>query len=175
MVVVGYKVQKLSASKPGKPGKAALWVRFTSPPEYVGKTIQMYPKSLEPKKGPACGADFSLVRAIADSHPHATTLRDLSITSSTSAAFTSTLQKPRDSMTAAFDDNGTSDDMDIALQLDFPVFPPQQSLDDLFSASVMQPQAMLGHWLETQKDESHDIQNQGEDFFNPIDPTTWQE
>jgi hypothetical protein len=36
MVVVGYKVQKLSSSK------AALWVRFTSPPEYVGKTIQMY-------------------------------------------------------------------------------------------------------------------------------------
>ena len=44
MVVVGYKVQKLSSSK------AALWVQFTSPPEYVGKTIQMYPRSLEPKR-----------------------------------------------------------------------------------------------------------------------------
>ena len=119
MVVVGYKVQKLSASK------AALWVRFTSPPEYVGKTIQMYPKSLEPKKGPACGADFSLLRAISDSHPQATTLRELGINSSSSAALTNTLlrhfssmEKPRVSMTAAFDDHGTS-----------PVkeFPPQQS------------------------------------------------
>ena len=76
MVVVGYKVQKLSSSK------AALWVRFTSPLEYVGKTIQMYPKSLEPKKGPGCGADFSLLRAISASHPQATTLRDLGINSS---------------------------------------------------------------------------------------------
>jgi len=38
-------VQKLSTSK------EALWVRFTSPCEYAGKTIQMYTKSLEPKKG----------------------------------------------------------------------------------------------------------------------------
>jgi hypothetical protein len=42
-------VQKLSTSK------EALWVRFTFPCEYAGKTIQMYPKRLEPKKGPACG------------------------------------------------------------------------------------------------------------------------
>ena len=131
MVVVGYKAQKLSASK------AALWVRFTSPPEYVGKTIQMYPQSLEPEKGPACGADFSLLRAINQSHPQANTLRDLGINSSSSAALTSTLlrhfssmQKPRESMTAAFDDNGTSDDMNLDLHLDFPVLPPQQSLDD---------------------------------------------
>ena len=131
MVVVGYKVQKLSSSK------AALWVRFTSPLEYVGKTIQMYPKSLEPKKGPGCGADFSLLRAISASHPQATTLRDLGINSSSSAALTSTLlrhfssmQKPRDAMTAVFDDHGTSDDMDTELHLDYPVLPPQQSLDD---------------------------------------------
>ena len=131
MVVVGYKVQKLSTSK------AALWVRFTSPSEYAGKTIQMYPKSLEPKKGPACGADFSLLRAISASNPQATTLRDLGINSSSSAALTSTLlrhfcsmQKPRDSMTAAFDDNGTCDDLDTELHLDFPVLPPQQSAFD---------------------------------------------
>ena len=84
MVVVGYKVQKLSTAK------AALWVRFTSPCEYAGKTIQMYPKSLEPKKGPACGADFSLLRAISDSNPQATTLRDLGINSSSSTTLTST-------------------------------------------------------------------------------------
>jgi hypothetical protein len=131
MVVVGYKVQKLSTAK------AALWVRFTSPCEYAGKTIQMYPKSLEPKKGPACGADFSLLRAISDSNPQATTLRDLGINSSSSAALTSTLlrhfcsmQKPRDSMTAAFDDNGTREDLDTELHLDFPVLPPQQSAFD---------------------------------------------
>ena len=106
MVVVGYKAQKLSDSK------VTLWVRFTSPPEYVGKTIQMYPKSLEPKRGPACGADFSLLRAINQSHPQVNTLRDLGINSSSSAALTSTLlrhfssmQKTRESMTAVFDDH----------------------------------------------------------------------
>jgi hypothetical protein len=131
MVVVGYKVQKLSTSKD------ALWVRFISPCEYAGKTIQMYPKSLEPKKGPACGADFSLLRAISASNPQATTLRDLGINSSSSAALTSTLlrhfcsmQKPRDSVTAAFDDHGTCDDLDTELHIDFPVLPPQQSAFD---------------------------------------------
>jgi hypothetical protein len=131
MVVVGYKVQKLSTSK------AALWVRFTSPCEYAGKTIQMYPKSLEPTKGPACGAVFSLVRAISASNPQSTTLRDLGINSSSSAVLTSTLlrhfcsmQKPRDSITATFDDHGTCDDLDTELHLDFPVLPPQQSAFD---------------------------------------------
>jgi hypothetical protein len=131
MVVVGYKVQKLSASK------AALWVRFTSPSEYVGKTIQMYPKSLEPKKGPACGADFSLLRAISASHSQATILRDLGINSSSSTALTSTMirhfssmQKPQDSMTAVFDDHYISVYMNTELQLDFPVLPPQQSIFD---------------------------------------------
>jgi hypothetical protein len=88
ITIVGYKVQKLSTTK------AALWMRFTSPCEY--------PKSLEPKKGPACGADFSLLRGISDSNPQATMLRDLGINSSSSAALTSTLlrhfcsmQKPR--------------------------------------------------------------------------------
>jgi hypothetical protein len=42
-MVVGYKVQKLSVSK------VTLWIRFTSPSGYVDKTIQMYPKRLEPK------------------------------------------------------------------------------------------------------------------------------
>ncbi len=97
----------------------------------------MYPKSLEPKKGPACGADFSLLRAISASHPQATTLRDLGINSSSSADLTCTLlrhfssmQKPRDSMTSLFDDHGISDDMDTELQLDFAVLPSQQSVFD---------------------------------------------
>jgi hypothetical protein len=33
-------------------------------------------------------------------------------------------------MTAVFDDHDTSDDMDTELHLDYPVLPPQQSLDD---------------------------------------------
>jgi hypothetical protein len=97
----------------------------------------MYPKSLEPKKGPACGADFSLLRAISASHPQATTLRDLGINSSSSTALTSTLirhfsfmQKTRDSMTSLFDDHGISDDMDTELQLEFPVLPPKRSVFD---------------------------------------------
>jgi hypothetical protein len=131
MVVVGYKVQKLSTSK------TAFWVRFTSPSEYVDKTIQMYPKNLEPNKDTTCGADFSLLRAISTNNPQATTLRDLGINSSSSTALTSTLlrhfcsmQKPRDSITATFDDHGTGDDLDPELQLDFPVLPPQQSAFD---------------------------------------------
>jgi hypothetical protein len=51
----------------------------------------------------------------------------------------------------------------------------QQFLDDLVSASVVQPQAMFEHWLETQKDESQEIQDEGQDLFNPLDPTSWQE
>jgi hypothetical protein len=77
--------QKLSTSK------VALWVRFTSPCEYADKTIQMYPKSLEPKKGPACVADFSLLCVISASNPQATTFHDLVIKSSSSAVFASTL------------------------------------------------------------------------------------
>ncbi len=91
-MVVGYKAQKLS------PSKAELWVRFTSPPEYVGKTIQMYSKSLEPKKGPACGADFSLLCLINQSHPQSNTLRDLGINSSSSSVLTSTLLRHFSSM-----------------------------------------------------------------------------
>ena len=103
------------------------WVRFTSPPEYVGKTIQLYPKASKLKRARQCGADFSLLRAINHSHPQATTLHDLGIDSSSSAALTSTLlrhfsstQKLRESTTSSFDDNDTSDDMNIDLQLDFP-------------------------------------------------------
>ena len=36
-------------------------------------------------------------------------------------------------------------------------------------------QAMSEHWLETQKDESQEIQDEGEDFFNSLDPKSWQE
>jgi hypothetical protein len=97
----------------------------------------MYPKSLEPKKGPGMWCRFSLLRAISASNPQDTTIRDLGINSSSSAALTSTLlrhfcsmQKPRNSMTAAFDDHDMCDDMDPELHLDFPVLPPQQSAFD---------------------------------------------
>jgi hypothetical protein len=35
-------------------------------------------------------------------------------------------------------------------------------------------QAMCEHWLETQKDESQEIQDEGEDFFNSLDPKSWE-
>jgi hypothetical protein len=71
MIAVGYKTQRLTTKK------SALWVRFTSHPEFVGRNIQQYPKkSLEPQHGPARGADFSILNAIHESHPHAVTLRD---------------------------------------------------------------------------------------------------
>ena len=85
----------------------------------------------------AAPPQISLLRAISDSHPQVTTLRDLGINSSSSTTLTSTLirhfssmQKPRDSMTVVFDDHDISDDMDTGLQLDFPVLPPQQSVFD---------------------------------------------
>ena len=81
MVVVGVKAQKTSATK------AVLWVRFTSPPSYVGHQIQLYPKSLEPKNGPAKGADFSILSALASMYPQATTLRHLGITEQTRCRF----------------------------------------------------------------------------------------
>ena len=82
MVVVGVKVQKLSSQK------SALWVRFTSPPSYLGHQIQLYPKSCEPKKGSAQGADFSILTAITHNHPHAHTLRDLGVTETSSSDMT---------------------------------------------------------------------------------------
>ena len=85
MVVVGVKAQKTSATK------AVLWVRFTSPPSYVGHQIQLYPKSLEPKNGPAKGADFSILSALASNHPHATTLRHLGIHEQTSSQMTTAM------------------------------------------------------------------------------------
>ena len=53
--------------------KATLWVEFLSPPSHAGKQIQLYPKSLEPKNGPAQGADFSLLTAVKVQFPHAVT------------------------------------------------------------------------------------------------------
>ena len=82
MVVVGVKVQKLSSQK------SALWVRFTSPPSYLGHQIQLYPKSCELNKGSAQGADFSILTAIAHNHPHAHTLRDLGVTETSSSDMT---------------------------------------------------------------------------------------
>jgi hypothetical protein len=40
------------------------------------------------------------------------------------------MQKPRDSLTAVFDDHDMCDDPDSELHLDFPVLPPQQSSFD---------------------------------------------
>jgi hypothetical protein len=47
MVVVAVKTQKQTRDK------ATVWVEFLSPPSHAGKKIQLYPKSLEPKNGPA--------------------------------------------------------------------------------------------------------------------------
>lgn len=82
MVVVGVKVQKLSSTK------STLWVRFTSPPSYLGHQIQLYPKSFEPKRGSTAGADFSILSAIAYNHPEANTLRDLGVNESSSSDMT---------------------------------------------------------------------------------------
>jgi hypothetical protein len=59
--------------------KATVWVEFLSPPSHAGKQIQLYPKSLEPKNGPAQGADFSLLTAVKAQFPHAVTWRDLGV------------------------------------------------------------------------------------------------
>ena len=76
MVVVAVKAQKQTRDK------ATVWVEFLSPPSHVGKQIQLYPKSLEPKNGPAQGADFSLLTAIKAKFPNATTWRDLGVKNS---------------------------------------------------------------------------------------------
>ena len=76
MVVVAVKAQKQTRDK------ATVWVEFLSPPSHVGKQIQLYPKSLEPKNGPAQGADFSLLTAVTvkTQFPRAITWRDLGVT-----------------------------------------------------------------------------------------------
>jgi hypothetical protein len=76
MVVVTVKAQKQTRDK------ATVWVEFLSPPSHVGKQIQLYPKSLEPKNGPAQGADFSLLTAIKVKFPNAITWRDLGVENS---------------------------------------------------------------------------------------------
>jgi hypothetical protein len=73
LVVVAVKAQKQTRDK------AIAWVEFLSPPSHAGKQIQLYPKSLEPKNGPAQGADFSLLTAVKAQFPHATTWRDLGV------------------------------------------------------------------------------------------------
>jgi hypothetical protein len=76
MTVVDVKAQKQTRDK------AIVWVEFISPPSHIGKQIQLYPKSLEPKNGPAKGADFSLLTAIKAKFPNATTWRDLGVANS---------------------------------------------------------------------------------------------
>jgi hypothetical protein len=132
MVAIGYKTERLTTVK------SALWVRFTSPPEFVGRNIQMYPKSFEPTKGPARGADFSILKAINISHPHAVTLRDLGIHEFSSSKLTtlllrhfSELSKPRESVPSAYDDHGLSDDNADETDSDSLFLPPQQSVEDI--------------------------------------------
>ena len=73
MIVIAVKAQKQTREK------ATVWVEFLSPPSHAGKQIQLYPKSLEPKHGPAQGADFSLLTAVKAQFPHAVTWRDLGV------------------------------------------------------------------------------------------------
>ena len=73
MVVVAVKAQKQTRDK------ATVWVEFLLPPSHAGKQIQQYPKSLEPKNGPAQGADFSLLTAVKAQFPHDTTWCDLGV------------------------------------------------------------------------------------------------
>jgi hypothetical protein len=82
MVVVAIRAQKQSSSK------AVVWVKFLSPPSHVGKQIQLYPKSLEPKNGPAKGQDFSLLSALELSHPGAKTWTDLGVTTTSTSKAT---------------------------------------------------------------------------------------
>jgi hypothetical protein len=131
MIAVGYKTQRLTTTK------SALWVRFTSPPEFVGRNIQLYPKSLEPQHGPARGADFSILNALHKSHPHAVTLRDLGINETSSSKITalllrhfSEISKPRESVPAAYDDHGLPDDNTVDADLDLVSLPPEQSAEE---------------------------------------------
>ena len=71
MVVVGMKAQRETKDK------AVVWVEFLSPPSHIGRQIQLYPRSLERKRGLAKGADFSLLTAIRTQHPSAKTWADL--------------------------------------------------------------------------------------------------
>jgi hypothetical protein len=82
MIGLGTRVQRLSKLK------SALWVRFLSPPSYKDKKLQLYPRSMEPHKGPGQGKDFSLLSALAIQYPSALTLRDIGITERTRAATT---------------------------------------------------------------------------------------
>ncbi len=82
MVVVAVRAQKQSSTK------AFVWVKFLSPPSHVGTQIQLYPKSLEPKNGPAQGRDFSLLSALELYHPGAKSWKDLGVTSTTTSKAT---------------------------------------------------------------------------------------
>jgi hypothetical protein len=57
-----------------------LWVRFLSPPRYKDKKLQLYPRSLEPHKGPGQGQDFSLLSELDIQYPSTLTLGDIGIT-----------------------------------------------------------------------------------------------
>ena len=73
MIVIAVKSQKQTREK------AIVWVEFLSPPSHAGSQIQLYPKSLEPKHGPAQGADFSLLSAVKEAYPTTTTWSDLGV------------------------------------------------------------------------------------------------
>jgi hypothetical protein len=123
----------------------------------------MYPKSLEPKKRPSCGANFSLLRAISTSNPQVTTLRDLVTNSSSSTDLTimlfrhlCSMQKPRDSMTVVFNDHGMCDDMDTELHLDFPVLSYQQSTFEYMSyRGIVDIVGSLGYPVKMTRSDRH--------------------
>ena len=85
MIVTAVKAQKQSSSK------ATVWVKFLAPASHEGKQIQLYPKSLEPKNGPARGADFSILTAIQHYQPTATTWAALGVTPTSVSSVTSDL------------------------------------------------------------------------------------
>ena len=67
MVVIAVKAQRQTKDK------AVVWVEFLSPLSHKGHQMQLYPKSLERKNGPAQGADFSLLSAVREASPLAKT------------------------------------------------------------------------------------------------------
>ena len=80
------------------PGPAAKTPRAVATPLHLCAASQpaysnrhcsaCHPKSCEPNKGSAQGADFSILTAIAHNHPHAHTLRDLGVTETSSSDMT---------------------------------------------------------------------------------------
>ena len=82
MVVIAVKAQRQTKDK------AVVWVEFLSPLSHKGHQMQLYPKSLERKNGPAQGADFSLLSAVREASPFAKTWSDLGVVPPRASAVT---------------------------------------------------------------------------------------